>query len=74
MSEADRSTVAELQYCLLIFASDTVALQLVSLALGDVLCQTKEVGAHGDLLDVGQHEAALASQGYWHRIWAASEN
>ena len=68
MSEADRSTVAELQNCLLIFASDAVALQLVSLALGDVLSQTQEVGAHGDLLDVGQHEAALAMQGYWHRI------
>ena len=68
MSEADRSTLAELQYCLLIFASDAVALQLLSLALGDVLGQTQEVGAHGDLLDVGQHEAALASQSYWHRI------
>ena len=73
MSEADRSTLAELQYCLLIFASDAVALQLVSLAVGNVLVQTQEVGAHGDLLDVGQHKAALAIQGYWHRIWAASE-
>ena len=68
MSEADRSTLAELQYCLLIFASDAVGPQLVSLALGDVLGQAQEVGAHGDLLDVGQHEAALASQSYWHRI------
>ena len=73
MPETDRSTVAELQYCLLIFASDAVTLQLLSLTLGDVLSQTQEVGAHGDLLDVGQHKAALASQGYWHRIWAASE-
>ena len=68
MSEADRSTLAELQYCLLIFASDAVASQLVSLALGDVLGQAQEVGAHGDLLDVGQHEAALASQSYCHRV------
>ena len=68
MSETDRSTLAELQYCLLIFGSDTVASQLVRLALGDVLGQAQEVGAHGDLLDVGQHEAALASQSYCHRI------
>ena len=68
MSEADRSTLAELQNCLLIFASDAVGPQLVRLALGDVLGQAQEVGAHGDLLDVGQHEAALASQSYWHRI------
>ena len=74
MSEADRSTLAELQYCLLIFPSDAVGPELVSLALGDVLGQTQEVGAHGDLLDVGQHEAALAMQGYWHRIWTASES
>ena len=73
MSEADRSTLAELQNCLLIFASDAVGPQLVSLALGDILGQTQELRAHGDLLDVGQHKAALAIQGYWHRIWAASE-
>ena len=68
MSEADRSTLAELQYCLLIFASDAVRPELVSLALGDVLGQAQELRAHGDLLDVGQHDAALACQGYWHRI------
>ena len=65
MSETDRSTLAELQYCLLIFGSDAVRPELVSLALGDVLGQAQEVGG---LLDVGQHEAALASQSYWHRI------
>ena len=68
MSEADRSTLAELQYCLLIFASDAVRPELASVALGDVLGQAQEVGAHGDLLDVGQHDAALASQSYRHRI------
>ena len=68
MSEADRSTLAELQYCLLIFASDAVHPELASLALGDVLGQAQEVGAHGDLLDAGQHEAPLAGQSYWHRI------
>ena len=68
MSEADRSTLAELQNCLLIFASDAVGPQLVRLTLGDVLGQAQEVGAHGDLLDAGQYEAPLAGQSYWHRI------
>ena len=43
VSETDRSTLAELQYRLLIFASDTVSSQLVSLTLGDVLGQGQEV-------------------------------
>ena len=43
VSETDRSTLAELQYCLLIFASDAVAAELLGLALGDVLGQTQEV-------------------------------
>ena len=68
MSETDRSTVAVLQYCLLIFASDAVGPELLRLAPGDVLGQAQELRAHGDLLDVGQHDAALASQSYWHRI------
>ena len=68
MSEADGSTLAELQYCLLIFASDAVCPQFLSLALGDVLGQTQEIRAHGDLFDVGQHDAALACQSYRHRI------
>ena len=68
MSEADRSTLAEFQHCLLIFASDAVRPQLLSLTLSDVQRQAQEVGAHGDLLDAGQHEAALASQSYCHRI------
>ena len=66
--ETDRSTLAELQYRLLIFASDTVSSQLVSLTLGDVLGQCQELGANGDLLDVGQHKASLTGQSYWHRI------
>ena len=64
MSEADRSTLAVLQYCLLILASDAVGPELVRLALGDVLGQAQEVRAHGDLLDVGQHEASFAGQRY----------
>ena len=68
VSETDRSTLAELQCCLLIFASDAVSPQQVSLALSDVLIQAQEVGADVDLLDVGQHEASLAGQSYWHRI------
>ena len=43
MSETDRSTLAELQYRLLIFPSDAVGLQLFSLTLGDVLPQGQEV-------------------------------
>ena len=66
--ETDRSTLAELQYRLLIFSSDAVSFHLVSLTLSDVLGQTEEVGADGDLLDVGQHEASIAGQSYWHRI------
>ena len=73
VSQTDRSTVAELQYFLLIFASDAVYPQLLSLALSDVLIQTQEVRADSDPLDVGQHEASLAGQNYWHRIWAESE-
>ena len=46
VTEADRSTVTELQYCLLVFLSDTVSPQLVSLAVGDLLAQTEEVRAH----------------------------
>ena len=68
VSETDRSTLAELQYRLLIFASDTVSSQLVSLTLGDVLGQCQECGADRYFLDVGQHEASLAGQRYWHRI------
>ena len=68
VSQTDRSTVAELQYLLLIFASDAVYPQLLSLALSDVLIQTQEVRADSDPLDVGQHEASLAGQNYWHRI------
>ena len=68
VSEADRSTVADLQYRLLIFVSDAVSSQLVSLTLGHVQWQTQEVRADGHLLDVGHHEASLASQGYWYRI------
>ena len=68
VSQTDRSTVAELQYRLLIFASDAVYPQQVSLALSDVLIQAQEVGADGDPLDVGQHEASLAGQNYGHRI------
>ena len=41
--ETDRSTLAELQCCLLIFASDAVSSELVSLTLGDVLPQGQEV-------------------------------
>ena len=66
--ETDRSTLAELHNRLLIFSSDGVGFHLVSLALGDVLGQTQEVGADGDLLDVGQHEASIAGQSYWHWI------
>ena len=43
MTEADRSTLAELQYRLLVFPSDAVSPQLVSLALGFVLAQTEEL-------------------------------
>ena len=43
MFETDRSTLAELQCCLLIFASDAVSSELVSLTLGDVLPQGQEV-------------------------------
>ena len=43
VSETDRSTLAELQYRLLIFSSDAVGLQLVSLTLGDGLSQGQEV-------------------------------
>ena len=68
VSQTDRSTVAELQYFLLIFASDAVYPEQVSLTLSDVLIQAQEVGADVDLLDVGQHEASLAGQSYWHRI------
>ena len=68
MFETDRSTLAELQCCLLIFASDAVSPQQVSLALSDVLGQTQEVRADSDPLDVGQHEASLTSQSYWHWI------
>ena len=68
LSETDRSTLAELQYRLLIFPSDAVSPQLVSLTLGVVLGQTQEVWGDGDFLDVGEHEASLTSQSYWHRI------
>ena len=68
MSQTNRSTVAELQYLLLIFSSDAVSPEQVSLALSDVLIQAQEVGADVDLLDVGQHEASLAGQSYWNRI------
>ena len=68
VSQTDRSTVAELQYFLLIFASDAVYPQLLSRALSDVLGQTQEVRADSDPLDVGQHEASLTSQSYWHWI------
>ena len=71
--ETDRSTLAELQYRLLIFASDAVSSKLVILTMGDGLVQIQIVWGDGDLLDVGQHEASLAGQSYWHRIWAASE-
>ena len=43
VSETDRSTLAELQYRLLIFFSDAVSLQLVRLTFGVVLGQTQEV-------------------------------
>ena len=43
VSETDRSTLAELQYRLLIFPSYAVGLQLVSLTLGDGLSQGQEV-------------------------------
>ena len=68
MSETDRSTLAELQYRLLIFSSDAVSPQLARLTFGLVLGQTQEVWADGDLLDVGKHEASLTSQSYWHWI------
>ena len=68
MSQTDWSTLAELQCCLLIFASDAVSSELVTLTLCVVPGQTEEVGADGDLLDVGQHVAPLPSQSYWHRI------
>ena len=68
MFETDWRTLAELQNSLLIFAGDAVCPELARLALGDVLGQTQELRAHGDLLDVGQHNAALAGQSYWYRI------
>ena len=43
LSETDRSTLAELQYRLLIFPSDAVCHQLVSLTLCDGLGKGKEV-------------------------------
>ena len=45
MTQTNRSTLTELQYRLLIFLSDAVSPQLVSLALGDLLAQTEEVRA-----------------------------
>ena len=68
LSETDRSTLAELQYRLLIFPSDAVSHQLASLTFGVVLGQTQEVWGDGDFLDVGQHEASLTIQNYWHWI------
>ena len=41
--ETDRSTLAELHNRLLIFSSDAVGLQLVSLTLGNGLGQGQEV-------------------------------
>ena len=43
VSETDRSTLAELQYRLLIFASDAVSSKLVILTMGDGLGQIQIV-------------------------------